>query len=84
MKHATPATLAQIEGLLKKIRTRTVLKEKSPGVFYLRGEAFLHFHDDPAGIFADVRLDGIDFTRLRATSAAEQKGLLAVIDRALA
>ena len=80
MKHATAATLARIDGLLGQIRARTALKEKTPGVFYLRGKAFLHFHDDPGGIFADVRLDGTDFTRFRAVSAAEQKALLSAVD----
>ena len=31
------------------------LTERTPGTFYRRSRAFLHFHADPAGIFADVR-----------------------------
>jgi len=27
------------------------------GMFYLKSKPFLHFHDAPAGIFADVKLD---------------------------
>lgn len=84
MKHATAATLARIGTLLGKLRTWPLLKEKSPGIFYLRGRAFLHFHEDPSGIFADVRLDGADFSRFRAGTATEQEALLEAIDRHLA
>jgi hypothetical protein len=51
------------------------MKERSRGVFYRGQQAFLHFHEDPAGLLADVRLEQ-DFERLRVTSAAEQKELL--------
>ncbi len=46
-----------IADLLEKLRQRPVLREKSPGIFLLKSRAFLHFHDDPAGIFADMKLD---------------------------
>ena len=31
------------------------MKEKKPGVFSVTSSAFLHFHDDPEGLFADIR-----------------------------
>ena len=43
------------------------------------GRAFLHFHEDPAGRFADLRLDG-DWRRFRVNSPAERAQLLATID----
>jgi hypothetical protein len=49
MKHAGPETFVLLASLLEKLRERPLLKEKSPGVFYLKSRAFLHFHDDPAG-----------------------------------
>lgn len=67
MKHAGAATLARIEPLLMRLRSIEGLVERRPGVFYLRGRAFLHFHEDPAGVFADVRLDGVEFRRLAVT-----------------
>lgn len=82
MKHAGPATLALISPLLEKLRARTVLREMRPGVFYLRARAFLHFHDDPRGVFADVRLAG-DFVRLPVTSSSQQSDLLERIDHCL-
>ena len=83
MRHAGPDTLARIAPLLEELRTRSVLRERRPGIFELKSRAFLHFHDDPSGIFADVRLSD-DFVRMRVTSRAEQSDLLDRIDECLA
>jgi len=82
MKHATAAVLDTIEPLLDQIRTRTALREKSRGIFYYRGKAWLHFHEDPAGLFADLR-EGADFSRLAADSDAQRRDLLDRLDRSL-
>jgi hypothetical protein len=82
MKHAGPATLARIVPLLEDLRARHALRETRPGVFSLHGRAFLHFHDDPSGVFADVRLADA-FVRMPVTSAAEQSELLDRIDDCL-
>lgn len=82
MKHAGPDTLARISPLLEELRARPVLREKRPGVFYLKSRAFLHFHDDPSGIFADVRL-AADFVRMPVTSSSQQSDLLERIDGCL-
>lgn len=79
MKHAGPATFARIEPLLEALRSRAVLRERRPGSFELKSRAFLHFHDDPTGVFADVRLKN-DFVRMRVTTATEQAELLERID----
>jgi len=83
VKHADPATLELIGALLEEVHKRPLLREKSPGSFYLKSKAYLHFHEDPAGIFADVKLNLAEFTRMRATTAREQRALLAAIDRSL-
>jgi len=80
MKHAGPAALETLVPLLEKVRKRTALREKSKGCFYWKSKGFLHFHEDPAGMFADVRL-GADFTRMRVSTKAEQKALLEAVDR---
>jgi hypothetical protein len=67
MKHASAATLRQIQGLLAALRALPGLKEKSDGAFYRGGSAFLHFHEDPAGIFADMKVDS-DWTRRAVNS----------------
>lgn len=72
MKHAGAAVLDQLEPLLDRIRAAGALKEKSRGIFYLKSRAYLHFHEDPAGVFVDIRAaDGKDFDRIKLDSAIE-------------
>jgi hypothetical protein len=75
MKRAGTATLALIEPLLAALRAHPALRERTPGHFCLGRREVLHFHSDPAGVFADVRLSG-GFERLPATTAAEQADVL--------
>ena len=85
MKHAGTAALDRIEPLLKDIRNRDILKEKSRGCFYRAGRGFLHFHEHGADeLYADIRLRGDDFDRLEVSSSAQRKSLLRLIDSALA
>jgi hypothetical protein len=76
MKHAGPDTLQLLAPLLDRVRADTSLVERTPGSFYRKSKAYLHFHEDPAGIFADVKLDGLSFTRVRVSTAEEQAHLL--------
>ena len=83
MRHATPAALDQLEPLLFELRRLGLMREKNRGTFYRGASAFLHFHEDPAGLFADVKLAGPEFTRLRVTTVAERRALFAAVSRAL-
>lgn len=79
MKHASALALDRLEPLLAEIRTLPGLKERSRGVFYRRSRAFLHFHEDPEGLFADVRdAAGADFDRFDVSEPAVQADLLAI------
>ena len=78
MKHATPIALDALEPLLEQVRSLGRLTERKRGVFYTKSQAFLHFHEDPAGFFADVRT-GPSWSRLAVNSAKERKALLATI-----
>ena len=78
MRHATTETIQEIEPLLERLRSVPGLVEKRPGVFYRRSKAFLHFHEDPSGLHADVRF-GEEFERVRAESDLEREALLARI-----
>ena len=71
MKHATDRALDNLEDLLRAIRSCEALREKKRGVFYLKSTAFLHFHEDPAGLFGDLR-DGKDFRRFPVNTSAER------------
>jgi hypothetical protein len=83
MKHAGRRTLTTLGPLLRALREHPVLVEKSPGTFYVKSKAFLHFHEDPAGLFADVKEDLLTFARYRVSTRAEQIELLARIKRCL-
>ena len=83
MKHASTSTLRQIAPLLAELRALPELKEKSAGAFYRGSSAFLHFHEDPAGIFADMKVDG-DWTRRAVNSAAARTRLVRDARRLLA
>ena len=83
MKHAAPAALAALADLLAQVRVRAGIAERRPGVFYSKSRAFLHFHEDPAGLFADLRA-GADFDRYPVNTPPEREALLSAIDRALA
>ena len=77
MKHAGSAALAEIDGLLDRLRKLDWLNERSPGTFYRGSRSFLHFHEDPTGVYADVRLDVEEgFVRVRTTTRVEQDALM--------
>jgi hypothetical protein len=80
MKHATAPALDRLEPLLADLRRHEPLKEKSRGVFYLKSRAVLHFHEDPAGLFADLRC-AADWERFPVNTAAERKALLKAVTK---
>jgi hypothetical protein len=84
VKHAGAEALDQLEDLLGALRRHEGLSEKSRGCFYRKSASFLHFHEDPAGLFADVKLAGTEFDRLRVSTAKQRAALLAAVARALA
>lgn len=83
MRHASPDTLTTLLPLLEILRRVGSLVERKPGIFYRGGKAFLHFHEDPSGLFADVKLDGASFTRWPVNTSTEQAALLDRLQRAL-
>lgn len=76
MKHAGSTALDQLDNTLDVLRELPGLTEKSRGVFYRRGKAFLHFHEDPTGLYADLRADDI-FERYPVNTAAERAEFVA-------
>ena len=76
MKHAGTATLTTLEPLLRELRAVPGLVERAAGTFYWKSRAYLHFHEDPAGLFADARFDRLTFERLPVTTKAQQAQFL--------
>jgi hypothetical protein len=75
MKHAGEAALDQLEPILTELRKLSGLRERKRGAFYMGSVGFLHFHEDPAGFFADLKENG-DFVRMPANNAREVAALL--------
>ncbi len=76
MKHAGDEALDALEDLLVEIRKLEGLRERRRGAFYRRAAGFLHFHEDPAGLFADLKI-GDRFERFPVGDRAERRLLLA-------
>jgi hypothetical protein len=84
VKHADTATFERLADVLDALRTMPELREPRPGTFYRKSRAFVHFHDDPTGIFADVRLDpASDFVRVEVTTGPQRRTFLTSVRRAL-
>ena len=83
MRHAGSAALDELEDLLVKVRAHETLLEKKRGTFYRKSSAFLHFHEDPAGMFADLKV-GRDWARFRVSTARERAAFLRELARAVA
>jgi N-acetylglutamate synthase-like GNAT family acetyltransferase len=82
MRHARDEDLDRVETLLTRIRLFPTLVERKRGIFYRRGQAFLHFHEHAGEMFADVRING-EFERLALNTGAEDR-LIAIIAGQLA
>ena len=76
MKHAGPGALDHLEPLLVQLRALPDLKERTRGVFYRKSRAFLHFHEDPSGLFADIRRADGAFERVKVDGEASQQEIL--------
>jgi len=83
MKHAGATTLAELSTLLEQLRAVPGLAERKPGIFYRGSRAFLHFHEDPAGIFADAKINGREFERVDVTTTGQRQALIRAVRSAL-
>jgi hypothetical protein len=82
VKHVSEGGLDELESLLDELRAVDGLTEKKRGVFYRGSRAFLHFHEDPSGLYADVRVDAA-FERFRVTTKAERERLVSIVRRSM-
>jgi hypothetical protein len=85
VRHARADALDRLEPLLVHLRGFDALTEKARGVFYLKSRAFLHFHEDPAGLFADARTRGDgEFERFKVDDPDGTRRLVARVAAVLA
>jgi hypothetical protein len=78
MKHVSSHGLDDLDDVLRQLRAVDGLTEKKRGVFYRGSRAFLHFHDDPSGLYAGIRLEAT-FERVRVTTKAERRRLISLV-----
>jgi hypothetical protein len=76
MRHAGDESLNRIEPLLARLRAIPGLRERKRGIFYRGSSAFLHFHEDPAGLYADLKV-GDQWQRMKADTPEERVAILA-------
>ena len=65
----------EIQFPLAQLRALEGLKEKSRGVFHYHDKALLHFHEDPAGLFMDLR-ENDGFARYSVSTSSQRSALL--------
>lgn len=79
MRHARNQDLDRLEPLLVRLRAVQGMVEKKRGVFYRKSKSFLHFHEDPKGLFADIRTEDLsDFERIEVTGPEGRDHLLSL------
>jgi hypothetical protein len=83
VKHASDTALDQLGEVLEGLRKQSALRERKRGVFYLRTSAFIHFHEDPAGLFADFKAAS-GWERLPVNTKSDTKRFLARVRELLA
>jgi hypothetical protein len=72
------ATLEKLLPLLNFLRSYEVLEETGENKFLLGGRDFIHFHDDPDGLWADAKLSK-GRIRVSVAGASEQGELMEMI-----
>jgi hypothetical protein len=82
MRHAGVDGLNELDGVLSAVRVHASLTERKRGTFYRKSSAFLHFHEDPAGLFADLKV-GSDWERFRVCTPEERSVMLARVETVL-
>ena len=85
MRHARDQDMDRLEDQLAQLRTLPGLVEKKRGIFYRKSRAFLHFHEDPKGLFADIGgPPNGEFERIDVTEPAGRAQLMAAARARLA
>jgi hypothetical protein len=76
MAHADEAALQRLLPLLRQLREIKGLREMKPGIFYLKGSAFIHFHDEAGALFGDLKRARGGFDRYAVDAPVGQRKLL--------
>ena len=75
-------TVEALARLLNFLRSYEILSEVKPINFHLDGKGFIHFHDEPDGLWADIFLSK-GRLRMPVNTASEQAGVIGSIEPTL-
>ena len=74
MAHAGPEALAKLQSMIHQLRAIPQVREKQAGIFYLVGQAFVHFHDEGGKLFGDLKkASGMGFDRYPVDTPPDQR-----------
>ena len=74
MAHADASALQAIQPMLRQLREIKGVREMKPGVFHIRGSAFIHFHDEGGVLHAELKKPGgSGFDRYPMDGAPQQR-----------
>lgn len=74
MAHAGSEALARLQEPIRQLRAIPQVREKQPGIFYLLGNAYAHFHETDGALSGDLRkLSGTGFDRYPVDTPPEQR-----------
>jgi hypothetical protein len=76
MAHADEEALKRLLPLIRQLREVKGLKEMKPGIFYLKGSAFVHFRDEAGALFGDLKRSRGGFDRYAVDTPVGQRKLL--------
>jgi len=74
--HANEEALKKLQPVLRQLREIKGLREMKPGIFYLKGSAFIHFHDEAGALVADLKRARGGFDRYPVDTPVGQRKLL--------
>jgi hypothetical protein len=77
MTYASEAELQRLLPLLRQLRDIKGLREVKPGLFYLKGTAFIHFSEEAGALVADLKkAGGSGFDRYAVDTPTAQRKLV--------
>ena len=75
-------TIDALSILLNFLKSYEILNEVKPTNFHLNGKGFIHFHDEPDGLWADIFLSK-GRLRMPANTDSEQADVIGTIEPTL-
>jgi hypothetical protein len=74
MAHADTTALQAVQPVIRQLREIKGVREMKPGIFHVRGAAFIHFHDENGVLHADLKKPGgSGFDRFAVDTAPLQR-----------